>query len=56
MRRWIRECFRLSQMSLVGLDIVVMAKNRMIELQDFDKVCHQLRNRWKDIIDKWKAP
>lgn len=53
-KRWVRECFRLSQDSLSGLDIVVLAKNGLVEVRDFNEVSRQLKQQWDEIIKQWQ--
>lgn len=56
-RRWVRECFRLSQEELVGLDVIVLAKS---SLKGFcanatgTLFCRNLRQRWEEIGRQWK--
>lgn len=53
-KRFIRENFRLSQVNLNGLDIIVLAKYGVAEIQDFTPVAKLLNKQWDEIVKQWK--
>lgn len=54
-RRWMRECFRLHQDELSGLDVIIIAKRGLKNFQEYNVFCRHLRQRWEEITRQWKA-
>lgn len=53
-RRLIRECFRLEQDSLCGLDFVVLARCNIFKQVHCKSPQRVLFKHWQEVVNKWK--